>query len=400
MKIPAKQTLAKTFNWKVPLIIVIILFIGSAIAGVTLHNQKTGFLSDKISELLHSEDELKNKLLDINKELDDLKKVDQVQKNKELEGTIKNIEDTYKKAVTVYEKILDFQGASKKNDLTKQFASSLKYLSERNYASASAVLANVEKQLAEEQKKVETSFAIPASVPAQNTAPSSGYAKQKVSTDFGDFLVDVVAADLGSTRVIVDTASDSDCRDNCPVLSVGDYASRSGAFAAVNGSYFCPADYPSCAGKTNSFDTLAMNKNKKYLNSDNNINSFVPLVVFSGNSARFLGASKDWGRDTGVDGVLANYPLLLLGGNVTFGGGSDPKQGSKGSRSFVGLKGSTIYIGVVHNATVAEVARVLQKMGIQDALNLDSGGSTALWSGGYKVGPGRSVPNAILFVRK
>lgn len=31
---------------------------------------------------------------------------------------------------------------------------------------------------------------------------------------------------------------------------------------------------------------------------------------------------------------------------------------------------------------------------------LDNGGSTALWSGGYKVGPGRNLPNVILFVSK
>ena len=66
----------------------------------------------------------------------------------------------------------------------------------------------------------------------------------------------------------------------------------------------------------------------------------------------------------------------------------------------MGNKGSTAYIGVVHNATVAEVANVLKTMGLENALNLDSGGSTALWSGGYKVGPGRNIPNAILFVRK
>jgi hypothetical protein len=143
-----------------------------------------------------------------------------------------------------------------------------------------------------------------------------------------------------------------------------------------------------------------MNKNKIYFNSDNNVYSTVPAVIFTGNSARFVGASQEWGRDTGVDSVLANQPLLLSSGNITFGGGSDPKQGSRGSRSFVGTTGSTAYIGVVHNATVAEVAIVLQKMGIQNALNLDSGGSTALWSGGYKVGPGRNLPNVLLFVRK
>ena len=60
--------------------------------------------------------------------------------------------------------------------------------------------------------------------------------------------------------------------------------------------------------------------------------------------------------------------------------------------------GNIAYIGVVFNATVAEAAHVIHALGIENALNLDSGGSTALWSGGYKVGPGRNIPNAVLFV--
>ena len=98
--------------------------------------------------------------------------------------------------------------------------------------------------------------------------------------------------------------------------------------------------------------------------------------------------------------MISNYPLLLSGGSITFGGNSDPKQGSRGNRSFVASKGNTVYIGVVHGVTVAESARVLKAMSMDNALNLDSGGSTALWSGGYKVGPGRDLPNAILFVKK
>jgi exopolysaccharide biosynthesis protein len=93
-------------------------------------------------------------------------------------------------------------------------------------------------------------------------------------------------------------------------------------------------------------------------------------------------------------------PLLVSGGNVVFNGDGEPKRGSKGSRSFVGASGSTAYIGVVFNATVAEGAHVIQTLGIQNALNLDNGGSTALWSGGYKAGPGRNLPNALLFVGK
>jgi hypothetical protein len=386
----------KYITWKATGIVLTLAF-G---IGVFLYYQNTNLLRNQISKLLVTQQQVKETLVDVEKQLADLKNEDQYKKNIELETTIKNIEVTYKRTVSLYEKMLDFQVSSKKNINTALFAQSLSYLTERNFASASASLDTLDKQLLEEQAKIASSFTIAADVPSQNTPPSSGYSRQKVSTDFGDFLVDIVTGDLNSTRVLVDTGSDSDCKDNCPVFSLAEYISRSGAYAGINGSYFCPSDYPSCAGKTNSFDTLAMNKNKKYLNSDNNVYSTVPAVIFSGSGARFVGASQEWGRDTGVDSVLANQPLLLSSGTVVFGGNSDPKQGSKGSRSFVGVNGSTVYIGVVHNATVAEVARVLQKMGIQNALNLDSGGSTALWSGGYKVGPGRNVPNVLLFVRK
>jgi len=101
-----------------------------------------------------------------------------------------------------------------------------------------------------------------------------------------------------------------------------------------------------------------------------------------------------------VDAVLSNYPLLVSGGNVVYGGGGDAKFSAVGARGFIANKGSTVYIGDVLNATMQDSARVLKALGMDNAMNLDEGGSTALWSGGYKLGPGRSIPNAILFVRK
>lgn len=232
-----------------------------------------------------------------------------------------------------------------------------------------------------------------------NVPPGSGYSRQSVTSDVGTFTVSLVASEIASTRVIVDTASSGDCTDNCPVLSLGDYVSRNGAFAGINGSYFCPSTYPDCQNKKNSFDTLLMNKDKVYFNSANNVYSNVPAVIFGGGYVRFIGASSEWGRETGINSMIANQPLLLSGGNITFGGDGDPKKGSVGNRSFVSTKGGTVYIGVVQSATVAQVAHVLKAMGMENALNLDSGGSTALWSGGYKFGPGRNIPNAILFTR-
>ena len=352
--------------------------------------------TDNITKLKIVNENIKN-------EYEKLKSQDQIKINQELEEKIKNIEVTYKESVEVYEKIIDLRDQKiDTKTYDESLALSLKYLSERNYSSASATLkvikATIDKDTA---KKVATSATgNTTNVPINNSAPGTGYSRQKVKTDFGEFIVDIVAADLNSTRVIVDTASDSDCANDCPVLSLSDYVGRNGAFAGINGSYFCPASYPSCAGKTNSFDTLLMNKNKHYFNSDNNVYSTVPAVIFSGNSARFVGQSLSWGRDTGVDAVLANQPLLVSGGNVVFGGDDEIKRAGSGSRSFVGASGSTAYIGVVHGVNAAQMARVLHTMGIQNALNLDSGGSTTLWSGGYKVGPGRNIPNALLFIRK
>jgi exopolysaccharide biosynthesis protein len=221
-----------------------------------------------------------------------------------------------------------------------------------------------------------------------------------VQTDAGAFTVSIISADINSTRVIVDTASDSTCSNNCPVLPLATYVARNNAYAGVNGSYFCPTAYPQCAGKTNSFDLLLMNKNKVYFNSDNNVYSNNPGVVFGGGYIRFLSAVSGWGRDTGIDSMISNYPLLVSGGNVAFGGDSDPKHGSRGNRGFVANRGNNVYIGVVHSVTVAESALVMKALGMENALNLDDGGSTALWSGGYKVGPGRDIPNAILLCTK
>lgn len=336
--------------------------------------------------------------------LNNLQNQDQYKINQSLKKNIDNIQASYKSSLGLYQRILDLKAQKQDtSNLDKMFAQSLNYLSNLNYSSGSASLT----LLAIDIKKQEDVLAVsqmPAlavqNVAQSNTPPGSGFSVQSVTTDNGNFTVYIIAADLNSTKVIVDTASGSDCGNNCPTLSLSDYVSRSGAYAGINGSFFCPAEYPSCAGKTGSFDLLVMNKDKTYFNSANNVYSTNPAVIFTGNTARFVGQALEWGRDTGVDAVLSNYPLLVSGGNVVYGGGGDPKFEPKGARGFVANKGNTAYIGDVLNASMQDSAKVLKALGMDNAMNLDEGGSTALWSGGYKLGPGRSLPNAILFVHK
>lgn len=392
---------------------VLLAVLGVYFYQLSAERRKVLVLGSEKDTLAKNNTQLSSTLSSTKKAYDALKSQDQYKINQQLKIDIDKTHVGYSDSIAVYQGILDLRVAKQDTSKLEQlYASVVKNLSDLHYATAGSQLDDLRGQVkkisddlaaaaaAAAAKKLAESGGGGAPAVASNTPPGNGFSYQSVKTEIGDFTVSIVSADLGSTRVIVDTASDSDCRDNCPVLSLGDYVARSGAFAGINGSYFCPVTYPSCAGKTNSFDTLVMNKNKKYLNSDNNVYSNVPVAIFGSGFARFIGASSGWGRDTSVDGVIANQPLLLSGGNIAFSGGSDPKQGSKGARSFVGNKGSTVYMGVVYNATVAEVAYALKALGLENALNLDSGWSTALWYGGYKAGPGRNIPNAVLFVRK
>lgn len=365
---------------------------------LTVEENKASNLKKITSGLLSDKGNLQSELKITQEKLGEIKNEDQFVKNKKLEEEIKNIHNTYLKTVVSYEKVLSLKDSGTKTDkLDDLIAQALKYLADKNYASAEASLKKLEALVVAEQEKKIT---VPQNIVQANTPPGVGYRRQLVKIDGGEFVVDIVTADLNSTKIIVDTASESACVNDCPVLPLSDYVNRNGAFAGVNGSYFCPSTYPQCVDKKNSFDTLLMNKNKVYFNSDNNVYSTVPAVIFAGNSIRFVQKSLEWGRDTSVDGVIANQPLLVFNNAVVFGGDGDAKHQSKGGRSFVGATGSNVYIGVVRSATVAEEAKVLYALGIHNALNLDDGGSTALWSGGYKVGPGRNIPNAVLFVKK
>lgn len=344
---------------------------------------------------------LEQQLEDSKQRISVLEHEDQRVINKKNSEEIANIQKTYGQAMKTYEALIELGITNKQyTKLSETLAKALGQLGEKNYASAQATLTALYKDIEAQTQPVIATTLSTQNVPQNNIPPTSGYNKQTVKTSVGDYVVDIVSADLSSTRVIVDTASPSDCANDCPVLALGDYVARNGAFAGINGSYFCPASYPSCVGKTNSFDTLLMNKDKHYFNSDNNVYSTVPAVIFSNGSIRFVSRSLEWGRDTSIDSMIANQPMLVSGGHSVFGGDDEVKRAGKGSRSFVANRGNTVYIGVVHNASASEMAKVLETMGMENALNLDSGGSTALWAGGYKVGPGRNIPNAILFVRK
>lgn len=328
-------------------------------------------------------------------ELTTLKNDDQVIKNASLSAEIANIEKSYLAAQQLFEDRSDLViTGGKTSAVDLALAKFLGLLGQKKWSEVNEqglkVRAEIEKVIAASIPKVST----PVTAASSNAAPGSGYGRQKVSTARGEFVISLIVAP--GARAIVETASDSDCGDNCPTKSLAEHVAASGGFAGINGAYFCPPDYPRCQGKVNSFDTLAVNgRTKSVHNRANNVYSTVPLVAMYGNSLSFYDQTMQWGVDTGSNGALANFPRLLRDGNVATG-----DDGSKGTRGFIGVKDGAIVIGHIFAASLADTAEVLKTLGLQNAINLDGGGSSALWmDGSYKVGPGRALPTAIVLVR-
>lgn len=129
------------------------------------------------------------------KRITDLESEDQRAKNKQLSDLINQIKKSYKKSITVYQDLLDLKTISKNTlELDKSYASAVNFLVLENYASSEAKLDQLSRDIVAEKQKAMIAI-IPSSppIPVTNTPPSSGYARQSVKTDVGDFVVSLVA---------------------------------------------------------------------------------------------------------------------------------------------------------------------------------------------------------------
>ncbi len=253
-------------------------------------------------------------------------------------------------------------------------------------------------------KPTPTIIATPKPTAAPISAPPGvGYSTVTVATQKGNFSASVLTVDLGSSRVITDTANDNDCANDCPVTNLADFVTRNGGFGGVNGTYFCPAEYPECAAKKNSFDFPVYNTRLgKWINGGNIGWNSRSIMYFDGSGGHFLQNASSFGG--GLTAGIVNYPGLVDHGNVQIDdnqSGLSDKQKVKGTKVGLALRGSNIVMAVIaRNVTMQEFALVMKGLFADSALNLDSGGSIALYSGRYLAGPGRNIPNAVIFARK
>jgi len=209
----------------------------------------------------------------------------------------------------------------------------------------------------------------------------------------------VLTFPLSSSTIATDTAGDDDCSDNCPTKSLVQYVKDNGGQAGMNGTYFCPPDYSWCSGKVNSYDfPVWNNRKKKWMQSSKLFWGGRGMFVFRPGSAQFFSNASSVGAPSDITGGIINYPSLIAGGNVVLNEGSLPDnlKITKGTRSGIGVGGGKIFLVVARKANMGDLVKIFQSLGATDALNLDGGGSAALYQGKYKAGPGRNLPNAII----
>lgn len=248
-----------------------------------------------------------------------------------------------------------------------------------------------------------TSTPTPKPTLAPTAKPAAPSGSVSVTTPVGTFYATVLPIDLGSNRMITDTANDDDCITNCTTLSLQDFVNRNGGHAGVNGSYFCPATYPDCSAKTNSFDNPIYNSRlHKWINGGHLGWAGLSLLYVDGGGAHYHQNSTDY--PSNPDAAIINYPGLVNDGNVQIDdnqSGLSDKQRAVGTKVGIGiLNPQKIIVVVALNVNMQQFAHVFKALGATGALNLDTGGSTALYNGHYVYGPGRALPNAIIFANK
>ena len=240
--------------------------------------------------------------------------------------------------------------------------------------------------------------------PPVSGPPGAGLSTITVATSKGNFRATVLAINLANTKIITDTGNDGECGSNCTVLPLATYVNRNGGFAGVNGSYFCPATYPDCASKSNSFDFPVYNTRlNRWINGGNLSWGSRSIFYTDGSGAHHLQGANSFSGS--LNAGVVNNPGLLADGNVQIDdnqSGLADKQKIKNTKVGIGLRDNqNVMVVIAQNVNMQEFAYVFKSLGAKAALNLDTGGSAAMvYNGHYVFGPGRDIPNAIVFAKR
>jgi len=239
----------------------------------------------------------------------------------------------------------------------------------------------------------------------------SNYEHKKVMIKDIEFTVDLVKIDLNNPRlkIITATADNYNCKKSCQAKTLADFVVENNAFAGINGTYFDT----SASKKNYSFYPVYNTPEKKLINDDQlKYWTTGPIVAFDeANKFYYFKDSREFAsvenfektNNVTLQALMGNNPRLIDSGmNYLMDWNMDDKQMSvKAPREALAYKDNFVYLIVMQNATMFDLGDLLKSMEVEYALNLDGGYSQALfYNDEYMVGPGRNIPNVILFSLK
>jgi hypothetical protein len=237
--------------------------------------------------------------------------------------------------------------------------------------------------------------------------------KKEIIVGSDKFYADIIRIDLKNPNLKIITEGASPDPGNKEVgrygsESLASYVIKNNGFAGMNGSYFCSS---SGCGKINYYFFPVFNTNEKRMINSDQFKYWTtgPLFAFDDkNDFYYFKDSREFGSvelfesKYGVKLIAAigNKPRLIEEyKNLLIDWELDDKQkNTKSLRNAIAYKDNSIYLIIVRDATVPDLAEIMKKLGMEYALNMDGGYSSALfYNDEYMIGPGRDIPNAIIF---
>jgi len=235
----------------------------------------------------------------------------------------------------------------------------------------------------------------------------NSYKREIIASSLGNFKIDLITIDTTNPKLKIKTlaAMTEPCQRNCPAKSLAEFYEIGKGFAAINGTYFDT----SLEKKNYYFFPVFDSLSRKLVNEDQlKYWSTGPVIAFDSNNgfhyfkdSREFKSQADFENNFGtLSALLGNKPRLIENyNNLLIDWELDDKQKTfKTLRNAIAYKDKKIYLVIAYSATVADLAEIMRSLGVEYAVNLDGGGSSALlYDGEYLVGPGRDIPNAIVF---
>ena len=184
-----------------------------------------------------------------------------------------------------------------------------------------------------------------------------------------------------------------------------------GGVSAINGAFFNayaknPADQDS--------DMIAIRNGRKRAVYGDDLGETRALFGFQKDGTPLMATNATRSRENGgwynsefskIENGLAMHVLLVDGRNVSYNNAEmngDGKQGKVAMKEFICSTADkkTVYFGKVNAVTFVGLAEYIQsEFGCNDAIQLDAGGSTAIYFEGEKIaGPGRNVKDAFVVI--